>query len=60
MMMIRTAGIKDLDQIIEIAESSKLDMNLYGNFQWNEGYPKEEDFSKDITEGTQFVYDKVI
>ena len=55
--MIRTAIIKDLAQIMEIAESSKLDMNFYGNFQWNEGYPKEEDFRKDITEGTLFVYD---
>lgn len=53
--MIRTAVITDLAQIMEIAESSKLDMNFYGNFQWNEGYPKEADFIKDITEGTLFV-----
>ena len=55
--MIRTAVISDLDQIMEIVESSKLDMHSYGNFQWNEGYPKEEDFINDITEGTLFVYD---
>jgi ribosomal protein S18 acetylase RimI-like enzyme len=57
MEMIRSAVISDLSQIVEIAESSKLDMHSYGNFQWNEGYPKEEDFIKDITEGTLFVCD---
>ena len=55
--MIRNAVISDLAQIVEIAESSKLDMHSYGNFQWNEDYPKEKDFIKDITEGTLFVYD---
>lgn len=55
--MIRTAVISDSAQIMEIVESSKLDMHSYGNFQWNEGYPKEENFIKDITERTLFVYD---
>ncbi|GAA0730470.1 GNAT family N-acetyltransferase [Clostridium malenominatum] len=55
--MIRTAVTSDLAQIMEIVESSKLDMHSYGNFQWNEGYPLEEDFIKDITEGTLYVYD---
>jgi GNAT superfamily N-acetyltransferase len=55
--MIRTAVITDLAQIIEITECSKSDMHSYGNFQWNEHYPKEEDFIKDINEGTLFVYD---
>lgn len=37
MEMIRTTVISDLAQIMEIVESSKLDMHSYGNFQWNEG-----------------------
>jgi ribosomal protein S18 acetylase RimI-like enzyme len=55
--MIRIAVLSDLPQIIEIVESSKVEMHSYSNFQWNEEYPKEEDFIKDITEGTLFVYD---
>lgn len=55
--MIRPAVISDLNQIMEIIRSSKLDMNSYGNFQWNEVYPIEKDFIKDITEKTLFVYD---
>src|SRR5689334_1396365 len=55
--MIRTAILSDLNQIMEIVETSKLDMHSYGNFQWNKDYPKENDFIKDITEGTLFVYD---
>jgi GNAT superfamily N-acetyltransferase len=57
MGMIRTGVISDLVQIMEIVEGAKLDMHSYGNFQWNEDYPKEEDFIKDIKEGTLFVYD---
>jgi ribosomal protein S18 acetylase RimI-like enzyme len=57
MKMIRTAEISDLTEIMEIVESSKLDMHSYGNFQWNKGYPTQADFIKDITEGTLFVYD---
>jgi ribosomal protein S18 acetylase RimI-like enzyme len=55
--MIRTATLLDLKQIMKIVETSKLDMHSYGNFQWNEDYPKENDFIKDIDEGTLFVYD---
>ena len=55
--MIRTAIISDLNQIMDIVETSKLDMHSYDNFQWNKDYPKENDFIKDITEGTLFVYD---
>lgn len=55
--MIRTAVISDLAQIMKIVESAKLDMHSYGNFQWSEGYPKEEDFIRDVTEGTLFVCD---
>jgi len=55
--MIRTALLSDLNQIMEIVETSKLDMHSYDNFQWNKDYPKENDFIKDIIEGTLFVYD---
>lgn len=55
--MIRTAILSDLNQIMNIVETSKLDMNSYGNFQWNNTYPKGKDFIKDITDGTLFVYD---
>lgn len=55
--MIRIAIISDLDQIMQIVEDSKLDMHSYGNFQWNEDYPKAEDFIKDINNRSLFVYD---
>lgn len=55
--MIRNAIIPDLSQIMQIIESSKLDMHSYGNFQWNEDYPKAENFINDINNGSLFVYD---
>jgi ribosomal protein S18 acetylase RimI-like enzyme len=57
MKMVRTAVTSDLEQIMEIVEGSKLDMHSYGNFQWNEYYPRAENFIKDIDEGALFVYD---
>lgn len=55
--MIRAAANSDLAQIMKAVEGAKMDMHSYGNFQWNEGYPQEKDFVKDIDEGTLFVYD---
>ncbi len=54
--MIRTAVISDLVQIMKIVEGSKKDMHSYGNYQWNEDYPKKEDFIKDITDQNLFAY----
>lgn len=56
MKMIRTAVISDLVQIMKIVEGSKKDMHSYGNYQWNEDYPKKEDFIKDITDQNLFAY----
>ncbi|GFZ32229.1 N-acetyltransferase [Clostridium zeae] len=55
--MIRNAILSDLEQIVYIVEGSKLDMHSYGNFQWDEDYPRKEDFINDIKEETLFVYD---
>lgn len=55
--MIRTAVISDLDQIMQIVEGSKADMHSYGNYQWNEDYPKADNFINDINSGSLFVYD---
>lgn len=55
--MIRNAVAADLLQIMEIVEAAKSDMHSYDNYQWDESYPKEEDFMRDLTEGSLYVYD---
>lgn len=56
--MIRKAVSSDLDQIMKIVRNTIIEMHSYGNFQWNDDYPKKEDFIRDISEGTLFIYDK--
>ncbi len=55
--MIRNAVAADLPQIMEIVEAAKSDMHSYDNYQWDESYPKEEDFMRDLTEGSLYVCD---
>lgn len=52
---LRKATEADLPRILEItAEVIKL-LNAEGNFQWNETYPLQSDFQKDIDEDVLWV-----
>lgn len=53
--MIRKANIADLDSIMAILKKIIKEMHSYGNFQWDENYPKAKDFAADIEEGNLFV-----
>lgn len=53
--MIRNANLKDIREILRIVDIAITDMHSYDNFQWNENYPREEDFKNDIYNGELFV-----
>lgn len=55
--MIQIAKESDMDGIMEIIQAAKEEMHSYGNYQWDEGYPKPEHFTKDIEEGSLYVYE---
>lgn len=46
--MIRKAESKDLSSIKQLTESCAIKMQEKGIFQWNEHYPSQERFRKDI------------
>lgn len=53
--MIRKAHLKDIEEISRIVDIAISDMHSYNNFQWDENYPREEDFKNDIYNGELFV-----
>ncbi len=53
--MIRKAKLKDLRSICIVVKEAVKVMNYSGNFQWDEYYPIESDFEKDINDGTLYV-----
>ena len=53
---IRPSTIKDLPVILHLRDQSREIMRSYGNvYQWPEGYPPDEKFSKDIELGGSHV-----
>ena len=55
-MNIRKANIGDLQRILELRDLARSIMRSDGNLhQWSEGYPREEKFRKDITDGNSYV-----
>ena len=52
---IRAATPNDLPHIMEIVRQAILGMRSEGSDQWNEEYPRLDDFAGDIEEGTLFV-----
>lgn len=54
-MRIRKGVVDDLPQIIRIVQDVVSMMNAEGNFQWNETYPRESDFLKDIEAKVLYV-----
>lgn len=53
--MLRLATMQDLTRIMAIVQATVREMHAYGNYQWDEVYPTEQDFATDITQGDLFV-----
>jgi len=53
--MLRLATMQDLTRIMAIVQATVREMHSYGNYQWDEVYPTEQDFAADITQGDLFV-----
>lgn len=56
--MMRKAVVGDLKGIMEILKKTIVEMNADGNYQWDENYPQEKDFMKDIEKGDLFVAER--
>ena len=54
--MIRRAKILEIPEILSLAKACATDMISRGIYQWNEQYPSEYIFSKDIQMGRLFVF----
>ena len=54
-MSLRLATISDLPAIMEITNTAVALLNAEGNFQWNDKYPIESDFTNDIKDETLWV-----
>ena len=54
-MMLRLATMQDSTRIMAIVQATVMEMHAYGNYQWDEVYPTEQDFASDITQGDLFV-----
>ena len=57
-MMLRLATMQDLTRIMAIVQATVREMHAYGNYQWDEVYPTEQDFAADITQG-DLLYQKL-
>ena len=57
-MPLRIARQEDLSRILEIKEAVLLYMHKNGNMQWDESYPNESVFLKDIEEETLYLYER--
>jgi len=54
--MIRKTKIEDIPEIMNIIHDAQAGMKLLGISQWQNGYPNENSFAKDISEGISYVY----
>lgn len=53
--MITKANLNDIKQIMEIINKTVEEMKSYNNTQWDENYPQDKDFEKDIELGDLYV-----
>jgi len=53
--MIRKAVLEDVREIMKIIRTTIAEMHSYNNYQWDENYPQEQDFIRDISQGTLYV-----
>jgi GNAT superfamily N-acetyltransferase len=56
--MMRKAVLDDLKDIMDIIKDTISEMHSYNNYQWDENYPQEQDFIKDIRDGCLFSVEK--
>jgi GNAT superfamily N-acetyltransferase len=56
--MMRKAALEDLKDIMDIIKETIAEMHSYNNYQWDESYPKEKDFIKDIQSGCLFAAER--
>ena len=54
--MIRKTKPEDIPEIMTIIRDAQAGMKLLGISQWQNGYPNETSFEKDIAEGISHVY----
>ncbi|WP_455539110.1 GNAT family N-acetyltransferase [Terrisporobacter sp.] len=54
--MIIKANLNCISQIMDIINDTVEEMKSYNNTQWDENYPKDKDFIKDIEGGDLYVY----
>ncbi len=57
-MSLRLAGSDDVPYIMEIIKKVIPRMHAAGNYQWDEYYPTDATFKKDIKNGTLYVYEE--
>ena len=56
--MIRKSKPEDIPEIMNIIRDAQASMKLLGISQWQNGYPDETSFAKDIAEGISHVYEE--
>lgn len=56
--MVRKAISTDIKDIMKIIGETIVEMNSYGNTQWDENYPQEKDFLLDIQKGDLYVSER--
>lgn len=56
--MIRKAILADIKEIMNIIKETIVEMRAYGNTQWDDHYPREEDFLTDIQKGDLYVSER--
>ncbi len=54
--MIRRAKIQEIPEIMELTKACSDHMSEQGIFQWNEHYPNQEAFKKDILRNELYVF----
>lgn len=53
--MMKKATKQDITQIMKIIKSVVIEMKLTNNTQWDDHYPTDDDFSRDIEAGTLYI-----
>ena len=56
--MVRKTKPEDIPEVMNIIRDAQASMKLLGISQWQDGYPNENSFAKDIAEGISYVYEK--
>ncbi|CAB1262183.1 GNAT family N-acetyltransferase [Clostridium sp. MT-14] len=56
--MIRKANVRDIEDIMKIIKRTVEEMHTYNNTQWDENYPRKEDFINDIQKESLFVLER--